>query len=146
MQDKPDDTQGLTPLIHASKSKQNELMQILLEFGANPNVVDTDGQTALHEACSTRDLKQAILLLQSKAQFRESKKKEKPDIENLFLDESMENKEKLVKAICQSKEKKAIFRKIIFTANLKIVKMLLENGANPEEDSMPGMIKIRFYV
>ena len=138
MIDKPDDTQGLTPLIHASKSKQNELMQILLEFGANPNVVDTDGQTALHEACSTRDLKQAILLLQNKAQFRESKKKEKPDIENLFLDESMENKEKLVKAICQSKEKKAIFRKIIFTANLEIVKMLLENGANPDVVDFEG--------
>jgi len=46
------DNMGLTPLHWAAQQGDRLSVEVLLEFGANPNVVDRNGLTALHWAAS----------------------------------------------------------------------------------------------
>ena len=41
---------GLTPLLLASRTADVELMNLLIELGVDPNVVDKNGETAMHGA------------------------------------------------------------------------------------------------
>ena len=44
------DRQGLTPLHHAVDEGMLEMVEKLIEMGANPNIQDTEGMTPLHYA------------------------------------------------------------------------------------------------
>jgi ankyrin repeat protein len=46
------DNMGLTPLHWAAQQSDRDSVEVLLKFGANPNLVDRNGLTALHWAAS----------------------------------------------------------------------------------------------
>ncbi len=46
------DENGLTPLIISSATAQDDLIDLLLDLGANPNIQDAAGNTAIHHAIS----------------------------------------------------------------------------------------------
>lgn len=59
------DACGYTALMHASGSKSHhELARVLLEAGANPNMCNRFGRTALHDAAGASDKKAVQLLLE----------------------------------------------------------------------------------
>ncbi|NXO76891.1 ANR26 protein, partial [Sitta europaea] len=56
-----------TPLMKAVQRQQEECVAILLEHGANPNLADADGNTALHLAVLSDNTIVAGLLLECNA-------------------------------------------------------------------------------
>ena len=58
---------GRTPLHWAIAKKHTDIVKLLLQHGANPNVRNSAGRTVLQEACYTNHLESAELLLQSGA-------------------------------------------------------------------------------
>lgn len=61
------DQQGRTGLLLASRRSDDELAQVLLDTGANPNDADSGGVTALHYAVGRGAMKVVDLLLHCKA-------------------------------------------------------------------------------
>ena len=47
---------GRTPLMSAAKSRSNEVVDVLLLAGANPNAVDSVGWAALNYALQSKDM------------------------------------------------------------------------------------------
>lgn len=69
-----------SPLVQAAIHKKNVLVELLLQFKADPNRVDKEGQTALIHAVGNNDVEMVEALLDKKAKikyktFRESDKK-----------------------------------------------------------------------
>ena len=64
------DNMGLTPLHWAAQQGDEVSVQVLLEFGANPNVVDHNGLTALHWAASDGNKSCISQLLEAGANVR----------------------------------------------------------------------------
>ena len=125
LMDRPN-SKGVTPLIY-SIDKNYEITRILLMHGANPDVPDADGQTALHKACKAEDIKRVILLLRNKARFKKAGVEEAtPDIQNLFVDRNIADINELVTEIRKSKDKIAIYNKV-FTQCFLIFDLLEEN-------------------
>ncbi|KAH0499906.1 Ankyrin repeat domain-containing protein 26 [Microtus ochrogaster] len=97
----PKDTNDATPLIKAAQCRQTECLAILLKYGADPNIVDSHVNTALHYAVYNGDVETAAKLLEYKAN----------------IEATNENKiTPLLLALKQNKEKMAEF--------------LINNGAN----------------
>lgn len=59
------DNYGRTPLINAALYCKNEIIEWLLEHGANPNLQDKNGYTALHFSAQECHTKTTQLLLQN---------------------------------------------------------------------------------
>ena len=47
---------GRTPLMEAARQRSNEVVDVLLLAGANPNTVASDGNTALTAALQSKDM------------------------------------------------------------------------------------------
>ena len=54
---------GFTALHQAAAHKRDDLVALLLEAGANPNLRDDDGRTPLHLACERSSLETVVVLL-----------------------------------------------------------------------------------
>lgn len=61
--DEKSNDSGRTPLIAATITKHYEIVQMLLDWGADVNVVDRGGDSALHHACASGDEKMIKMLL-----------------------------------------------------------------------------------
>ena len=64
------DNMGLTPLHWAAQQGDVSSVEVLLKFGANPNVVDRNGLTALHWAASSGNVNCISQLLEAGADVR----------------------------------------------------------------------------
>ena len=64
------DKMGLTPLHWAAQQGDKVSVEVLLKFGANPNVVDRNGLTALHWAASGGNMSCISQLLEAGADVR----------------------------------------------------------------------------
>jgi palmitoyltransferase ZDHHC13/17 len=64
------DNMGLTPLHWAAQQGDEVSVEVLLEFGANPNVVDCNGFTTLHWAASGGNKSCISQLLEAGADLR----------------------------------------------------------------------------
>jgi ankyrin repeat protein len=65
-----EESENMTLLMKASHgglSPTTEIMEILISYGANPNTINNEGNTALTIACATRNDKAIILLLDNGA-------------------------------------------------------------------------------
>lgn len=58
---------GEIPLVHAADMGDAEMVQALLDAGADVDAVDSDSNTALHKACENGDNKIAKILLDNNA-------------------------------------------------------------------------------
>nr|XP_042131351.1 ankyrin repeat domain-containing protein 36C-like isoform X7 [Peromyscus maniculatus bairdii] len=63
----PKDIKDATPLIKAAQCRQTECLDILLKYGADPDIIDCRGNTALHYAVYNGDVKTAAKLLEYRA-------------------------------------------------------------------------------
>ena len=54
---------GITPLILATRNKNNDVVSLLIEVGADLNVQDDFGWSALHHAADTENVEAAQMLL-----------------------------------------------------------------------------------
>ncbi|XP_076784972.1 uncharacterized protein LOC117703140 isoform X2 [Arvicanthis niloticus] len=113
----PKDAKDATPLIKASQCRQMECLDILLKHGADPNIVDCSGNTALHYAVYNGDIETATKLLEYKAN----------------IEAINENKiTPLLLALKQNKEKMAEF--------------LINNGANAKTCDFLGRSSLMYAV
>ncbi len=96
---------GATPLIFSLYQHDDKLVKILLEYGANPNLINGDGlYSPLSEVCVTNRLSTAKLLLEHGADVNYQYKK---------------SETALTVAVKECK-------------NFEMVKLLLDNGADPK--------------
>uniref|UniRef100_A0A8C8UGM1 Ankyrin repeat domain-containing protein 7 n=1 Tax=Peromyscus maniculatus bairdii TaxID=230844 RepID=A0A8C8UGM1_PERMB len=69
----PKDIKDATPLIKAAQCRQTECLDILLKYGADPDIIDCRGNTALHYAVYNGDVKTAAKLLEYRASIEANK-------------------------------------------------------------------------
>ena len=109
------DHRGVAPLHLSVEQKNIDITRLLLDHGANINIVNSEKQTALHIVCEKekKDIKRAAMLLSRQAEFSGNPP---PAIENLFStdmsEEDMKTLPELVLAIAGSKDKKDIYDKL----------------------------------
>lgn len=58
-----EDSEGRTPLMHAVHNNQLQAVKMLVESGANVNMIASDGSTALHQAAYSGSMDMVALLL-----------------------------------------------------------------------------------
>lgn len=101
-------------LLHVSSERNDgETTRLLLENGANPNLLDAAGNSPLHNVCKNKDIQTAICILQKNGSMLTNKEAETPSIEELFFGQSEEDVKDLVEAIDQSRHRKEILDKIL---------------------------------
>ncbi|KAL6088907.1 hypothetical protein STEG23_032759, partial [Scotinomys teguina] len=146
----PKDIKGATPLIKAVQCRQTKCLDILLKYGAGPDLKDCCDNTALHYAVYNGDVETAAKLLEHQANT---------EVRN-------ENKlTPLLLALKQNKEKMAEFL-INNGANIKpcdflgrstlmyavrceselIIKLLLQRGIDPSKQDVFGWTAERYAV
>ena len=110
--DKPDH-RGVAPLHLSIEQKNIKVTKLLLDYGADIDILNSDKQTALHIACDRKDIRRAALLLLRGAKFSGDPT---PAIEKLFsadaTEEEMKNLPQLVLAIAGSRDKIDIYEKL----------------------------------
>jgi serine/threonine protein kinase len=67
-----------TPLHITSAHYNSRIVEVLLQHHANPNSIDAEGNTPLHEAVFNRDLNVAKLLIKAGAKFQKNKEGNTP--------------------------------------------------------------------
>merc|ERR1719474_2351383 len=82
--------EGQTALHTAANLDDAEATQLLLEAGANPNVVDSEGNSPLHIICSQGDIKTATTILKHNGGTLENAVGDTPALKELFLHEDEE--------------------------------------------------------
>ena len=110
--DKPNE-EGNTPLHLSVASSNRSATFLLLDCGANTNIQDSQGRTALHLACEKNDIDQATMLVANKAKMIPDKQNETPAMENLLnnIQEAAKVKE-LMLEVYKSKDKVKFFKKM----------------------------------
>ena len=108
-------------LLHVSSklADKGETMRLLLEHGADPNLLDAEGNSPLHKVCQNKDIHTAICILKKNGSMLTNKEdKETPSIEELFFGQYEEDVKELVEAIDQSRHRKEILDKILAREHL----------------------------
>ncbi|VDD86933.1 unnamed protein product [Enterobius vermicularis] len=143
-----------TALHFAAKSGQFVVAQALLLLGANPNAKDDKGQTPLHLAAENDFSDVVKLFLKMKQNHRAvltavdqngytcahiaaMKGSYAVVKELMMIDKAM-----VIKAKTKSLEETALHMAAV-GGHAKICKILLENGANPEEENSHGMTALQ---
>ena len=103
-----------TPLLYTCENGNYEIAKLLLEYGANPNVVGSDNSTPLIEALDSESYDIMELLIKNGA-----------DIEYEFYDNTC-----LVRAVR--------------IGDIQAVKLLLEYGANPNATNSDGFTPLNY--
>ena len=107
------DHRGIAPLHLSIEQKNIKVTKLLLEYGADINILNSEKQTALHIVCERKDFKRAAMLLSRGAEFSGDPP---PAIEKLFStdmsEEDMKNLPQLVLAIAGSNDKMDIYDKL----------------------------------
>ena len=105
--------EGKTLMQITTEMDDDEATIILLRHGANPNVVDSEGNSPLHTLCDQKDVKMATDILKSNGKLLVNKESKMPAIEELFFVPDYEDVQELVEAIDQSRHRKEILDKIL---------------------------------
>ena len=105
--------EGKTLMQITTEMDDDEATIILLRHGANPNVVDSEGNSPLHTLCDQKDVKTATDILKSNGKLLVNKESKMPAIEELFFVPDYEDVQELVEAIDQSRHRKEILDKIL---------------------------------
>ena len=117
------DHRGIAPLHLSVEQKNIKVTKLLLDHGADIDILNSEKQTALHIVCERKDMKRAALLLARQAEFsgkgkgeKEARFSEPPAIENLFstnmTEEDIKDLPQLVLAIAASPDKIDIYDKL----------------------------------
>ena len=110
----PDSETGKTSLILAALNNDTDILKVLLEAGAKPNVQNYDGKTALMFAALRKNSEAVTLLLDAGAD---------PNIKNEYEDTALTFATETNMVVYVENKGKGI--------TLDIVKQLLEAGADP---------------
>ncbi len=118
------DQYGWTALMVAASGK-SEIVKLLLDHEANVNDKNKNGLTALMAAASNLNIKVTKILLENDANIND---KNKDGLTALMLAINQRHYEEEIYEIIKTKE----FKKYHYSRAVKVVKLLLECGANPD--------------
>ena len=110
--DRPNPT-GNTLLHVSSELNDGETKRLLLEHGANPNLLDAEGNSPLHNVCKNKDIQTAICILKKDGSMLTNEKFQTPSIEELFFGQEEEDVKILMETIDQSKHREDMLNKIL---------------------------------
>ena len=115
--------EGDTCLHISTLLNKPEVTKMLLKAGANVNIENPKGETALHNACRHGAIDEATSLIEKGANLVLNKKNETPALENLlFENQDVEKVKNLMSAIHNSNDKVKFLKKI-FEENVMLFKM-----------------------
>ena len=135
--------------LHLTTSKkhfQPEATRMLLDVGANPNIQNSQGETALHNACSQGAIDEVTSLIEKGAGLVLNKKNEPPALENLFSEnQDAEKINKMMAGIQKSTDKIKFFKKLFKEEKVHLtmiekpdmLKALLETEEEADPDLVP---------
>ena len=136
-------------VLHLTTSKkhfQPEATRMLLDVGANPNIQNSQGETALHNACSQGAIDEVTSLIEKGAGLVLNKKNEPPALENLFSEnQEAEKINKMMVSIQKSTDKIKMWKKLFSDARVHLtmiekpdmLKALLETEEEADPDLVP---------
>src|SRR5690606_5803818 len=136
------DLNGLTPLLSAAEAGNSKTVKILVQIGASLRTVDYYGEGAMHWAATSGDRETLQFFID---QFGVAKINTKDDKGDTPLHHAVENgKITTVELLVENgayvnalnKENVSPISKSPYNWNFNIVKILLDNGANPNEGSL----------
>ena len=143
------DADGTTPLMHAVVNAGADCVKLLLDKGADPNLSNKAGATALMWAVN--DLKKVQLLLAKGANVNAVSKDEKSP---LRLALNLPNPMPVVKALFAkganvNQADKRGFTPLMFagfSGNLELIQLLLAKGADPKAKTKDGLTYLKAIV
>ena len=143
--------EGKTALHVAATLDDDEATKLLLEAGANPNVVDSEGNSPLHIICSQGDIKTATTILKHNGGTLENKDGETPALKDLFLHEGEEEVKEMIQAISQSTHrwevlddllrKKKILFDLVHEDKPEILSFILKSLGIPEREEYVNLVQ-----
>ena len=98
--------EGKTALHVAATLDDDEATKLLLEAGANPNVVDSEGNSPLHIVCDQGDITTATCILKHEGRVLENKRGDTPSLSDLFLNKEEEEVKEMMEAIRSSSHRR----------------------------------------
>ena len=144
---------GSTLLHVSSKFDDGETTRLLLEHGADPNLLDADGNSPLHIVCQNKDIQTASCILRNSGSILKNKKSQTPSIEELFFDQSDEDVRELIESMDQSKHRTDILNKILQTENLlfrlvekdksEILSIIIGKLSNAEQEAYVNLVRYK---
>lgn len=132
------DNNQLTPLVYAKTIK---IMKLLLDNGADPNIITSKGNTLLHNVTKTNNLKGVYYLLQAKANPNIPDKNGKLPIEYAANQDIYT----LLLGFGTNPNYKNYLKQALITKNYNNTSNLLECGANPNFADEKGNNSV-FYI
>ena len=135
--------------LHITTSKEHyqpEATRMLLDVGANPNIQNSKGETALHNACRQGGIEEVTSLIEKGAGLVLNIENEPPALENLFSEnQEAEKVNKMMSGIQKSTDKIKMFKKLFAEEKVHfrmiekpdMLKALLETEEEADPDLVP---------